>query len=229
MMSSSFKNLGRMNRSARVLQKLGALGLGLFMASTGCCFVRGTRIATPRGFRRIDEIKVGDEVWSLGIDTQAPAVRKVAHVLRARGAEILQIAAGELVIAGVTPEHPFYDAGAGAWVEAGELREGTRLLAWLGSADVQEREITAVARTVSCGNVEVFNLTIHGPEHNYFAEGLLVHNKQFEGGDIDMDMDGFGSIGDCDDTDPQVNLLATEDCSDTIDNDCDEAIDKDDA
>jgi hypothetical protein len=39
-------------------------------------------------------------------------------VLRTRGAEILQTAAGELVIAGVTPEHPFYDSGARAWAEA---------------------------------------------------------------------------------------------------------------
>ncbi|WP_437933268.1 polymorphic toxin-type HINT domain-containing protein [Sorangium sp. So ce341] len=156
-------------------------GLGLLMAGAACgsdsCFVRGTRIVTPRGFRRIEDLDVGDEVFSLSLERRAPVVRRVARVLRARATEVLHVAAGELVVAGATAEHPFYDAARGAWVEAGALREGTRLLAWLGSADVRELSVTAHRPAPSAGKVDVFNLTIDGPERNYFAEGLLVHNK----------------------------------------------------
>ncbi|WP_437949179.1 polymorphic toxin-type HINT domain-containing protein [Sorangium sp. So ce296] len=156
-------------------------GLGLLMAGAArgsdSCFVRATRIVTPRGFRRIEDLDVGDEVFSLSLERRAPVVRRVARVLRARATEVLHVAAGELVVAGVTAEHPFYDAARGAWVDAGALREGTRLLAWLGSADVRELSVTAHRPAPSAGKVDVFNLTIDGPERNYFAEGLLVHNK----------------------------------------------------
>ena len=45
------------------------------------------------------------------------------------------------------------------------------------AADIRELEVTVCRRAAVAGEVEVFNLTIDGPEHNYFAEGVLVHNK----------------------------------------------------
>ncbi|WP_438013602.1 Hint domain-containing protein [Sorangium sp. So ce315] len=156
-------------------------GAGLSAAGAACgsgsgCFVRGTRIITPQGFRRVEELDYGDEVFSLDIERRAPVVRRVARVHRAAATEALHVAAGELVVAGVTAEHPFHDAERGAWIEASALREGARLLAWLGSADVRELPVTARRPAPSAGKVEVFNLTIDGPERNYFAEGLLVHD-----------------------------------------------------
>lgn len=176
----------------------GVFGAGLLMTGAACgtdsCFVRGTRIVTPRGFRRIEELDYGDEVFSLDLERRAPVVRRVARVLRATATEVLHVAAGELVLAGVTAEHPFYDAERGAWVEASALREGTRLLGWLGSADVRELSVTAHRPAPSAGKVEVFNLTIDGPERNYFAEGLLVHNKSMMCWDCDRD--GYQSPAD---------------------------------
>lgn len=45
----------------------------------------------------------------------------------------------------------------------------------------------------------------------------------------DNDGDGFDSLVDCDDENAAVNPDATEDCTDTIDNNCDGAIDADDS
>ena len=161
---------------------IGTMGLGLWMVGASCggssCFVRGTRIVTPRGFRRIEDLVVGDPVYSLDLETGQPVARTVARLLRARATEILHIAAGELVLAGVTPEHPFYDAERKAWTPAAELGEKARLVAWLGAGDVREMEITTRRTSPPAGRIDVFNLTIDGPEHNYFAEGLLVHNKE---------------------------------------------------
>jgi hypothetical protein len=43
--------------------------------------------------------------------------------------------------------------------------------------------------------------------------------------DRDEDGDGFGTLeGDCDDTDPDVHPLAPEDCTDAVDNDCDQEV-----
>ena len=44
----------------------------------------------------------------------------------------------------------------------------------------------------------------------------------------DADGDGFDEYEDCDDTDPDVNPIAEEDCEDGVDNDCDDLIDGDD-
>jgi len=179
---------------------IGAVGLGLCVMGASCfnsCFVRGTRIVTPRGLRRIEEIAVGDEVYSLDLETQRPVARCVARVLCARAAEIFHIAAGELTIAGVTSEHPFYDAARAAWTPAGEVSEGTRLVAWLGASDVRELEVTAHRRAPAAGLVDVYNLTIDGPEHNYFAEGLLVHNKDVPGVDFDATGAPCESDADC--------------------------------
>jgi hypothetical protein len=154
---------------------VGSLGLS---ALVNCvCFVRGTRIVTPRGMRRIEDLVVGDEVFSMNIETRTPVVRKVEKLLRSHAKQLVHVAVGELVVVGVTPEHPFYDAERRAWVPAAELRKGTNLTAWLGSANVRDIEVSEHRTLEVAGSVEVFNLTIEGPEHNYFAEGLLVHNK----------------------------------------------------
>lgn len=155
---------------------LGALGLG-FLINCSSCFVRGTRIVTPKGMRRIEDIAVGDEVFSMNVETQTLVVRKVEKLLRSFSRELLHVAVGELVVVGVTPEHPFYNVDENQWTRASELRVGTHLTAWLGSSNVRTIAVSEHRQVEVKGSVEVFNLTIEGPEHNYFAEGLLVHNK----------------------------------------------------
>ncbi|WP_437963435.1 hypothetical protein WMF04_27330 [Sorangium sp. So ce260] len=61
--------------------------------------------------------------------------------------------------------------------------------------------MTAHRPAPSAGKVDVFNLTIDGPERNYFAEGLLVHNKPRAG----CELDGYLEQLDCDDVDPSVS------------------------
>lgn len=143
----------------------------------GSCFVRGTRIATPRGPRAIDALAVGETVWSWDVERAAPVERPVARVLRAQRDDVLTLRAGELRIAGVTPDHPFYELGSRRFVRADELTLGATLLGWLGTGDARPVQLDALERLGRRGPVDVWDLTIDGPEHDFFAEGVLVHNK----------------------------------------------------
>jgi intein/homing endonuclease len=72
-----------------------------------------------------------------------------------------------------TPNHPFF--ANGRWVTAGELGVGDILL----EASEDGRTVVRVpVRSIERlpGGVEVFNLEVAGV-HDYFADGLLVHNK----------------------------------------------------
>jgi hypothetical protein len=144
---------------------------------SGSCFVRGTRIATPRGPRPIDALEVGETVWSWDIERSVPVERPVARVPRSQRYDVLTLRAGELRVVGVTPDHPFYDAGSRRFVRADELSLDAKLLAWLGSGDARPVQLDALERLARRGPVDVWDLTIDGPEHDFFAEGLLVHNK----------------------------------------------------
>lgn len=217
-----------MNHKANRLRHVG-MSAGLFAITTiaacfNSCFVAGTRILTPRGFRRIEEMSPGDEVWSFDVETRQPVVRVIAKVVRSRATQVFTVAAGELNVRGVTAEHPFFDAASREWIPVRSVPQGMRVVAWLGSADVRELVITECQPNAK-GEYDVYNLSVDGPEHNYFAEGLLVHNKDVSSPREDKDNDGFAIFEDCNDVNAAVHPGAQEICDDGLDNDCNDAID----
>lgn len=167
----------------------GALLAGLTALEPACfwmdsCFVRGTRVGTPKGRRPIEDLEVGDEVLSFDLASRRFVTRRVAKVIRSLAAETFRLEAGEHAIAGVTASHPFYDAAAGKYVRLDELTVRSQLLVSVADGEIAPRPLGAIARLPVKGEVEIFNLSIEGDEQNYFAEGILVHNKSppYEGG-----------------------------------------------
>ncbi len=218
-----------MNKIA--ITSFAVLAAGIMCSTAGaCCFVRGTKILTPRGPRCVEEIAVGDEVYAFDTENNQLIERPVSHVLRALSTEIFHIAAGELVISGVTGEHPFYDADRKDWTEARNLTVGTRLLAWHGNENPLEIEVTTVRRTTMNDRIEVFNLTVNGPEHNYFAEGLLVHNKSPARSCTEVNADGVRCCHDGDSGSEWCYdaIELQKKCFDGLDNDLDGWIDEQD-
>ncbi len=160
------------------------VGLGLLFASlaaAGCeeehsCFVTGTSIATPQGPRRIEALKIGDQVWSY--DPQVGRVpRAVQHIHRALVRTVCRVEAGGKTIRGVTPTHPMYDAAEATYTPLRDFTETSALLL-VEEQRVQRTSIDSLHVEEAPEPVfDVFSLSVEGPEHNYIADGVLVHNK----------------------------------------------------
>ena len=131
----------------------------------GHCFAAETPITLASGEQvEISLIKVGDKVMAYDVVSGKQVQSVVSNLMQheVQGYYILN----EHIK--VTAEHPFYVAGK--WIPVKELKIGDKFLSINGSA-VALRSKGFVDKTL-----QVFNLTVDS-YHNYFAAGLLVHNK----------------------------------------------------
>lgn len=138
---------------------------------SGTCFLAGTLVATPNGPRAIETLRVGDPIVSMETERGERVIARVARVYH-HPAEAIR---GYLVINAflrVTSDHPLYSSAG--WKPAGDLTIGEPLRAWDGWLFVTS--IERVDTPVPTYNIETDHAT-----HNYFADGVLVHNKETEG------------------------------------------------
>ena len=149
------------------------------------CLAEGTRIATPEGSRAIEELSVGDTVLS---HTEAGILRanRVTHIkTTTRSVGELRLPNGETLRA--TEEHPIFERTSGDYLRADSFSVGAGLVAlgkgWeaptalaaLSGRNTQSRSLASDYRKDQ-SVAQVFDLTVER-DHNYFAEGVLVHNK----------------------------------------------------
>jgi hypothetical protein len=139
------------------------------------CFARGTPIATPTGEVPIEQIHVGDSVQAYDFARHSVVTSRVtgtmAHGLRS----VLRLASSANVVLRVTPEHPIYVVDTGRFQPVAEIADGVSSLALTSLTSVAAMPL-AVVRASEDEVAAVYDLTVEGL-HNYFAAGLLVHNK----------------------------------------------------
>jgi hypothetical protein len=135
----------------------------------GPCFLNGTAISMADGsVRNIEDVRVGDLIMAYNEINHRLAPGRVTEVFHHTSTEM---GAYYLVINNhiqVTPNHLLYVNNH--WVLAGKIRLGDCLHA-IDGAPVLVTSIMKVFKQVSTYNLEI------EPFHNYFAEGILAHNK----------------------------------------------------
>ncbi|MCA9268497.1 MAG: hypothetical protein KDA41_08495 [Planctomycetales bacterium] len=143
--------------------------VGVGRAKKGFCIAKGTTIATPEGDTPVERLHSGQIVWAYRTDSDVKTPATVLGLFAHRVDQTL-IVNGVLR---VTPEHPVFvrsPFGEPAWKPAGQLRAGDVML------DFQLRPIRVESVVERGGPIDVYDLAVDGP-HNFFAAGLLVHNK----------------------------------------------------
>jgi hypothetical protein len=137
------------------------------------CFAAGTRIDTPGGPVPIEAAFVGMPVFAFDVARSERTVRHVTavHVHQRTPVGLLTLSDGTALR--VTANHPIYSPSDDRYRPAGALGAHDQVLSMhAGGAGVGE--IAAYEADVAVDTV--YNISVSG-EHNYFAEGVLVHNK----------------------------------------------------
>lgn len=167
--------------------------------TTGCigsCFPAGVRLSTPKGRIAIEDIEVDDLVWSVDVSTGRLVERTVARRLAAMATELMSLTFFDGTQVQCTPEHPIYEASGETWIPAGQLRLEHRVVRLI-NGDLVEMRVERIERQAQVEPIEVFDLTIGGgPEHNFIAGGILVHNKSFVSDGFFGDTAFFGDVPD---------------------------------
>ena len=134
------------------------------------CFVAGTAILTGAGYVAIENIKVGDIVWSTNPDTGETALKEVLETYVNETDELIHVTVdGEEIV--TTPSHPFYVPRQG-WTDAIHLKAGDILLTVNGEYVVVEK----VQHELLESPIKVYNFEVEDFHTYYVGDGVLVHN-----------------------------------------------------
>lgn len=140
----------------------------------GNSFAEGTLVSTPEGLVPIEQIEIGDFVYSYDEKTGEVVAEEVIHLISGeKEHEIISffVDGGEELRA--TDGHPFYTtSGDVRWLQAKDLGVGDFLVNLNGD----ELPIVGLKSEVSAE--KVYNLTVANT-HNYYVgqENLLAHNS----------------------------------------------------
>lgn len=138
------------------------------------CFPEGTQITLPSGDTKlIEEIAQGEEVASYNEETGEVEPAIVGEIKESLVNSIVKITTSgegrtDLM---ATPEHPLFVKGKG-WVKIGEVEVGDVII-----KEGPYNEGTVETKEVIEDTFTVYNLLSVGENHNFFANGYLVHNK----------------------------------------------------
>ena len=145
------------------------------------CFVPGTLIHTKRGIRRIENVKVGDLVYSYNHKTNKTEFSEVSdsftrELLDSETLYELVTSSGNTYE--VTGEHPFYVKGPAKYVKAEDLYPGAYIYFLDRTCSRMWAHVEIKSIEPSNKRCKVHNFKVSG-NNNYFVgkDGLLVHNS----------------------------------------------------
>jgi hypothetical protein len=137
----------------------------------GTCLSSDTLISTENGEKPIEDIQIGDMVYSYNLDTKEIELSEVGNVVNTSitnaQSKYYNIYYGDTYVK-ATYNHKFFVDGE--YILAQDLKVGDYLLDF----NSQEKIITDIIVEENTTDT-VWDLAVNG-NHNFFANGVLVHN-----------------------------------------------------
>ena len=149
-------------------------------ASGASCVTGDTLISTPNGEVSIKDLTVGDEIYSVYEQTGEIVVANVTRVFVHDGVTdplqdydtwpLMRLVFDDGSDLRITANHPMYSVSQEKWQQVQYFTVGERIL----SDGSNENTIISVEELTD--RPVVYNLVTNHGTHNYFADGVLVHN-----------------------------------------------------
>ena len=167
---SRVKTVQKSNKKKVSQSKSSAQKTSSVKRKTGC-FVAGTKISSEKGFKNIEDIKVGDRVWSEDTKTGKKALKRVKKIFVREKDSIIRLTINGETIE-TTQEHPFWIKDQG-WIPAGCLREGDIVKLQNGQyVPIEEYKVILLEEPIL-----VYNFHVEDYECYYVStQKVLVHN-----------------------------------------------------
>ena len=135
------------------------------------CFTGETLINTEHGHKQIEDVEVGDKVYSENVETGEKGYKSVKQIFVNDAHKLLNISVKNTKIK-TTFSHPFYVVNRG-WIEAEDLKVGDVLKL----ANGETAEIKALVVEELENPVKVYNFEVENWHTYYVSEyDILVHN-----------------------------------------------------
>ena len=135
------------------------------------CFVAGTKVKTENGFKNIEDIKIGEKVYSFNLDNNEIELKEVLELIHSSAKDTYKLTIGGKTVE-MTSKHQVYIVDKG-WTRAYNIKIGDMML----SANGDKVKITNIEHIKYDEPIDTYNLTVED-NSNYFVTDIqvLVHN-----------------------------------------------------
>jgi hypothetical protein len=154
--------------AASAIARLEQLGAKALLSR---CFPAGTKVATADGPKAIEDIEVGDRVWSLDQATGKKSLQRVLKLFDRTVDQLVRIRTADGKVE-ASDTHRFWVRERG-WVEARDLRTGDTFETRDGGSE------KVLGTSLVKGDVKVYNFEVERTHTYYVYAGskpVLVHN-----------------------------------------------------
>ena len=135
------------------------------------CFVAGTKVKTENGYKNIEDIKIGEKVYSYNLDNNELELKEVIDTIESSTIDTYKMTVGDKFVE-MSPRHQIYIIDKG-WTRAYDVKSGDMML----SINGEKIKITNIEYKKYDEPIKTYNLTVEG-NSNYFVTDIqvLVHN-----------------------------------------------------
>jgi RHS repeat-associated protein len=153
-----------------------------------CCFTKGTRIMIHNGSQKnIEQIEIGDTIKTMNLQKMQPENKVVTRISSPEQYALVSVSLSDGTILVNTYDHSYYIKGKG-WssynptltrkryhIDAKQLEEGDIVYKLHSDGKYKAIKVNCIERLKEEKQM-TYTLFTEGENHNYFANGVLVHD-----------------------------------------------------